>query len=93
MPPTNELMPDILIKPKVETDGPPPPKSKAKWPEPKRVNYDLLGIPVGSSARFNKSHHTLIRAVFKFRQNPENKKYKFIIRPITKKLCRVWRLK
>lgn len=80
----------VKINIQVERNGPPPPQ-RAKTPP--SVLYPFNDIPLGCSARFPRATITVKHRLADFYKTPESKGKQFVIRPITKAMCRVWRVK
>ena len=81
----------VKLNPVPEANGPPAPRKFV--PTPLQVEYVFKDVPLNGSARFPRSHWTVIKKVYEYVATPEGKGKKFVVRPITPKVCRVWRIK
>ena len=81
---------ESLLRPIIEPAGPPfvGPKRQPKM----RYDFGVLDAG-GPPARFNKSAGTVKNKLYAYYATPEGKGKKFIVRPITPTMCRIWRIK
>jgi len=83
------MVPDQKVIIHVEKHGPPPPKRTYE----KKVVYPFGDIPIGMSARMPRTAATVREKMYEYLKTPEGKGKKFVIRPVTPSMCRIWRIK